>query len=242
MYIINSYVLNTINTFRNNLDTFMMGYINQVSTQFNFNLFQTPNNYLYSIISENVRMDMNYLSALNPDFDIFGFPGVNRNVRNSIEAYLDLYNLTFDEKYICVLKYISRNATTTSDEYKIVQEYANKLDLKKKGKYYNFSILSKRMLAEKNNIHQDILNTFLPYIRDANAYVHPDIFVKCPDKEKRLENLCNIDCLLLAYSFELLTIWIQNRYNYFPMFNIRAEYNNCINYLNSYTGSYIRPL
>lgn len=37
------------------------------------------------MIAENIRMDLNYLLFLNPDYDVFGFPGVQRNIRNSIE-------------------------------------------------------------------------------------------------------------------------------------------------------------
>lgn len=242
MSLINPQVLYAINQFRTALDTNLGYFVDSVNKNCETNLFSTYNYKLYSLISENVRMDINYLVSLNPDYDIFGFPGMQRNIRNSIEAYFDLYNLTYDKNYLALMKYISNNAKTDMDEYKHVLHYADVLkikptiDKKTNKKHYNFPVTSRVNIA-RNTGNTDVANLFTPYIKDANAYVHADVFATPPiNKCERIENLLYIDILILYYSFQQLTNFVLHDFHYAPTFSLDTEYSSCMTFLNQYKG------
>lgn len=245
MSIINSHVLGAINQFRTTLDSNLGCFVDFINKNFKTNLFSTYNYKLYSLISENVRMDLNYLVNLNPDYDLFGFPGVHRNIRNSIEAYFDLYNLTCDKNYTALMKFVSGNARTDKEEYKHVLHYADILEIEPsideatKKKRYNFPISSRVTIAEIYG-NTDIVNLFKPYIKDANTYVHADVFVTPPaNKSESIEKLLYIDILLLYYSFQLLSTFVQQNFNYATSFSLATEYENCMTFLNQHKGYYI---
>lgn len=246
MSIINPQVLGSINQFRTTLDTNLVFFVDFVNKNCEANLFSTYNYKLYSLISENVRMDLNYLVSLNPDYDLFGFPGIQRNIRNSIEAYYDLFNLTNDKNYIALMKYVSRNAKTDMAEYKHVLKYADALKLEPtvdkntKKKFYNFSITSKATIAEKIGINPDLTDQLTQFTKYANSYVHADVFATPPiNKSECIEKLLYLDIVLMYYSFQLLTIFVQRDLQYAPTFSLETEYSNCITSLNQYTGHYI---
>lgn len=246
MSIVNPQVLSAINYFRTTLDSNLGFFVDFVNKNCNTNLFSTYNYKLYLLISENIRMDINYLVSLNPDYDLFGFPGIQRNIRNSIEAYYDLYNLTSDKNYIALMKYVSRNANTNADEFKHVLRYANNLNIipvtnkDTKRKYYNFPVTSKVTIARNLGINPTLVDQLTPFTKDANTYVHADVFATpSVDKSENIEKLLCLDVLLLSYSFQLLTIFVQREFQYIPTFSLDTEYNNCMTFLNQYKGYYI---
>lgn len=248
MSYINQDVLGIINQYRTTLDQQLNGLLQWIYTQNRNNLFSTNNFKLYSLITENIRMDLNYLVSLNPDFDFFGFPGMQRNIRNTIEAFYDLYNLTFVQDYLSILKYTSRYCKCNSDEYKTVTSLAKEIGLERKenqyGKeYYSISIKAKADIAFKhdiNSLSSGIYELLKSYSTDANAFVHPDILVPiCNDKAQKLEELLDVDCLLLAHSYNLLVVFVNKMYGYTVNFNPYIEYQNLSTLLSNYKGNFI---
>lgn len=67
-------------------------------------------NRLFYLISENMRMNINYLSELWIEYDAFDFVGIKRNIRNSVEALFDLYNLSTDGDYYALLYYFNQKS------------------------------------------------------------------------------------------------------------------------------------
>lgn len=248
MSYINQDVLGIINQYRTTLDQQLNGLLQWIYTQNGNNLFSTNNLKLYSLITENIRMDLNYLVSLNPDLDFFGFPGIQRNNRNTIEAFYDLYNLTHVKSYLSILKYASKNSSVNPEEKNDVINIAKLIDLKceknRYGKeYYPITIKTKADIALKhdiNSLSSDIYELLKRYSTDANAFIHPDIFVPiCNDKSQKLEELLDVDCLLLAHSYNLLVVFVNKMYGYTVNFNPYIEYQNLSTLLSNYKGNYI---
>lgn len=205
MSYIHKTVLDAINSYRTFLEQNINNLINLNLNTANMNLFCTGEYKLFSIIVENVRMDLNYLLVINPEYDILGFPSIKRNLRISIEAYYDLFNLTADRSYINLLKYQSvKNATL---ENAIVNAYTPFINRKK----FNINkrpltIAEKANIAiNKNNLRLDIYNYFKDIATSSNSYIHPDIFVEDDyNRETVLKSLILCDCQLLMYAFDLI--------------------------------------
>ena len=236
MSFINQNVLGYINHYRTTLDQQLSNLLQWVNSQNYDNLFATHNFKLYTLISENIRMDLNYLVSLNPDYDFFGFPGMQRNIRNTIESFYDLYNLTIVDKYLSILKYTSHNSSYSSDEYKDVINIANAIGLKcekKFGKeYYSITIKTKANIALQNGVDSNIYYTLKKYSTEANSFVHPDIFVPmCEDKTTKLEELLYADTLLLAHSYNLLVVFVNKKYGYTANFNPFIAHQNLLSSL-----------
>lgn len=157
MSYIHKTVLDTINSYKTFLEQNINNLITLNLNTANINLFYTGEYKLFSIILENVRMDLNYLLVLNPEYDMLGFPALKRNIRISIEAYYDLFNLTTDRTYIELLKFQSVKNTTI--ENTIIETYKSFLKRKK------FDINKRPLtITEKANIAKD------------KNHLHPDIY------------------------------------------------------------------
>lgn len=173
-------------------------------------MFDTGEYKLFSIITENVRMDLNYLLALNPDFDILGFPALRRNLRISIEAYYDLYNLTSDRSYMNLLRCQSIQNSNIDDETVNIYKPFLKSRIFKINTY-PLTIKEKANIAkDKNHLHPDIFNQLKDFATDSNSYIHPDIFVTCDNnRDGLLKSLIFCDCRLIMYAFDLLNNFIK---------------------------------
>ena len=99
MSYIDKTILDNVNLYKSFLEQNINELIRVNLNTTNINLFYSAEYKLFSIITENVRMDLNYLLVLNPDYDMLGFPAIKRNIRISIEAYYDLFNLISDRSY-----------------------------------------------------------------------------------------------------------------------------------------------
>ncbi len=235
--IIMSYILKTVLDTINSYKTFLEQNINSLITlnlnTANMNLFCTGEYKLFSIIVENVRMDLNYLLVLNPEYDMLGFPAIKRNIRISIEAYYDLFNLVQDRSYFELLQYQSIKG------YTINPNTLNKYKAFVKGKISNINkrpltILDKGNIAKnKNQLHPNLYNEFKDMATNSNSYIHPDIFVTDNyDRETVLKLLILCDCRLLMYAFELLNNFIkQQNAPYISVINPYAEYEKLYNYI-----------
>lgn len=241
MSYIHPLVLDTINSYKTFLEQNINNLINLNLNTANWNLACTGEYKLFSIINENVRMDLNYLLVLNPHYDMLGFPALKRNIRISIEAYYDLFNLTTDRSYLNLLKY--QSAKNVTIENSVINTY--KQFLKRKHFDINkrpLTISEKANIAKnKNNLRLDIYDHFKDIATKSNSYIHPDIFVtdSC-DRETLLKSLIICDCQLLVYAFELLNNFVKmQNAPFISAINPYSEYNKLYNYIMSVYWIYL---
>ena len=241
MSYIHPMVLDTINSYKTFLEQNINNLINLNLNTANWNISCTGEYKLFSIINENVRMDLNYLLVLNPHYDMLGFPALKRNIRISIEAYYDLFNLTTDRSYLNLLKYQSEKNVTI--ENSVINTY--KHFLKRKNFDINkrpLTISEKANIAkDKNNLRLDIYDYFKDIATKSNSYIHPDIFVtdNC-DRETLLKSLILCDCQLLMYAFDLLNNFVkQQNAPYISSINPYTEYNKLYSYIMSVYWIYL---
>ncbi|MGN0322428.1 MAG: hypothetical protein ACI4DZ_04865 [Oliverpabstia sp.] len=226
-YFVNKNVLDNINLYKNRMDGIINSFFQQIQYQCNYNVFITSNYKLYSLIAENIRMDLNYLLTITIDYDVFSFIGVRRNLRNSIEAYYDLYNLTFDENYLYLLKYFSNNAVCAKKEIDTLKNndmYSSYLGKKQKISF--LSIADKAKIASRNGLDNNKVNILKNISISSNSYVHPDIFTPPEDiqaKERLLRDFLYIDCWLLAEAFDLLVRYCRKKFSVGCLFNSYEE-------------------
>ena len=226
MSIIDKRVLDSVNQYK----MFLEQNINNLIVNVNFpsaNLFLSAEYKLFSIIFENVRMDLNYLLTLNPAFDVLGFPGLKRNIRVSIESYYDLYNLVCDDSYFDLLKCkSSKNCEINDTLSNIYGQYCPNI---KKNKY--LTIIDKANIATgKNKLRLDIYEYLKKIGEDSNSYIHPNIFTfDDRDKEEILKSLIFCDCLLMMYAFELINHYIYEQTTAYSQLDCLNEYNNLRN-------------
>lgn len=241
-----SYIHKTVLDAINSYKTFLEQNINNLITlnlnATNINLFCTGEYKLFSIIAENVRMDLNYLLALNPEYDILGFPAIKRNIRISIEAYYDLFNLVSDRSYFELLRYQSiKNSNIDINILEIYKPYVKRKTITKINKY-PLKISEKATIAkDKNHLCLDIYSDLKNIATDANSYIHPNIFATDNyDKETILKSLITYDCQLLMYSFDLLNNFVkQQNAPYVSNVNSYAEYQKLFNYIMSVYWIYL---
>jgi len=86
MSYIHKTVLDSINSYRTFLEQNINNLINLNINTANINLFITGEYKLFSIIFENVRMDLNYLLSLNPEYDMLAFPALTKFRYNIIRV------------------------------------------------------------------------------------------------------------------------------------------------------------
>ena len=231
MSFIDKRILDSVNSYKLFLEQSINGLMNINNNNPNFNYFATGEYKLFSIIAENVRMDLNYLLFLNPDFDFLGFPAIKRNLRISIEAYYDLYNLVSDRSYMDLLKYQSvENSNIDTATINLYQPYIKKkiINIKRNP----LSIKEKADISKsKNNLPSGIHDQFKIIATDSNSYIHPNIFIIANNnRDTLLKDLILCDCCLVMYAFELLNRFM-SRYPgaYFSTLDPYAEYNKLYN-------------
>lgn len=231
MSFIHKTILDNVNSYKTFLEQNINEVINLGINTANMNLFCTGEYKLFSIITENVRMDLNYLLSLNPDFDILGFPALKRNIRISIETYYDLFNLVVDDTYMKLLEF--QAAKINHIDNSIKSSYMpflsrKKLDINKRP----LTISEKANIAKsKNNLNCQIYTHFKQMATDANSYIHPNIFIGTNvNRDAVLKLLIFCDCQLLMYAFELLNNFITKcQAPYISTINPLMEYNKLYN-------------
>lgn len=231
MSYIHKNILDYINSYKLFLEQNINNLININNNNPNINLFATGEYKLFSIIVENVRMDLNYLLALNPDFDILGFPAIKRNLRISIETYYDLFNLVSDRSYMDLLRY--QSVKNSNIEPAIASKYKPFIKRKLVNlKKTPLAIKEKADIAkDKNKLHLEIYNQFKNIATDSNSYIHPNIFVTdINNRDEELKFLIFNDCKLIAYAFELLNRFMTNcQTPYISAIDPHFEYNRLYN-------------
>lgn len=241
---VNSQVIGNISCYKNRLDTNVNGILQQLKNgYYSVDLYQELNFKSYCLISENIRMDLNYLPTLDMRFNRFGFLGMQRNIRNSIEMFYDLYNLTYVPDYASVLKCASEYAVADSNDYKNVENISKKYQFKIKknnrGKVI-ISIKDKAKIAKCANLSEEIYSKLKNISMEANSFVHPDIFyVDMIDPAIRLWELLEVETILLAHSHKLLVDRINNIYLTNYSYDPYIEYNQLWSALRGINGCFV---
>lgn len=235
-------ILDSVNSYKLFLEQSINSLININNNNPSFNFFATGEYKLFSIIAENVRMDLNYLLSLNPDFDLLGFPAIKRNLRISIEAYYDLFNLVSDRTYFELLRYQSlKNISIDNNILNKYKPFTKRKSLSNINKY-PLKISEKANIAiNKNHLRPDIYDNLKNIATDANSYIHPDIFAgNIGNRDALLKLLIFCDCRLIAYAFELLNNFMANCPTpYISTINPHFEYNKLYNAIAPFTWIYL---
>lgn len=244
MRCVNPEVIRNIGYYKTRLDSNISGiwgYLHNMSNS--VDLYQTSNFKLYSLVSENIRMDLNYLPTIDMQYNLFGFVGMQRNIRNSIEVFYDLYNLTYDSNYEsalrCASEYVGANKADDINIQNIERDYQLKMKRSAKGKTM-LTIKQKAKIARQNRLPEEIYKKLKRFSMEANAFVHPDIFyVDKMDPSIRLRELLEIDTILLAHSYKLLVDRINSRYETEFSFDPYIEYNQLWSALGGFNVCFI---
>ncbi|GEM_PF-5341138 len=217
---INPNLLSSVNNYRISIETEIVNFYSFLYSQKNINLYQTPNYRLFSLITENIRMNLVYLEVLNPETNFLGLTGLYRNIRNSIESYYDLFNLTCDESYFSVLKYYSNCLQHNEQDVNIIKTTYKNILTTNNGinKFINTKTKS-RIAKEKFNLDPNIFDTLKEIGIESNKYVHPDIFVREDCIENTIKELVYIDCCLLKFSFDLIIHYAHRTTGYYSPLN-----------------------
>lgn len=161
-----------------------------------------PEFWLFSYIKNNFRSTLSqFCNFYDIESDVLGFPIVQRELRHSIEAYLDLYNYVHYENYKQVLLYCSNSNKGKRHEIELSNYgrflYNNEFTIRSK---YNISGLDKKEL--------------LDWAKGANSYTHPDVYLDLSkinrNKEELLRNLMATNVYLTSESYELFLKGISN--------------------------------
>ena len=166
------------------------------------NFMNTTSSYrLFWLLLENIRMDMNYLLYLDLKSEWFGFPGLRRNIRNSIEILYALLILSCDMGYENYLRFSSTNR---SIQNKYDNTYVDKLQKKfpkidgKQIKYLSIDNKADFALACVGEKRKNHLADIRKHWRNGNSYVHPDPYVTDD------MTIDEVVCELLEIDFHLL--------------------------------------
>ena len=177
----------------------ILGYINssiQALINMNTVILSRKEYMLFFYIKEDFTA--NYFSLYTADIDLecLGFSVLQRNTRHSIEAFLDLVNLSHDSDYLSVMEHCAdRNKQYNSKYHSILRGSCN---IPKKYK------IATQMYNE--NIPRDLLTIS----SKTNNYTHPNVFVDIlnyNDYDKKLEilrNLLSANLYTLTSAYKLI--------------------------------------
>ena len=152
--------------------------------------------WLFSYIKNNVRSTLAQLYNYDIENDVLGFPSIQRELRHSIEAFLDLNNLVVDKNYKCVLSYCSNSK----------KKERNNIEL---GDYKKYLFNNEFTIQSKYNISKLEKGALMEMAKAANSYTHPDVYLDTnkisSNREQVLINLLRMNVYLLSKSYILFT-------------------------------------
>ena len=121
--------------------------------------------WLFSYIKNNYRSTLSqFCNWYDIENDVLGFPTVQRELRHSIEAYLDLYNLVNYEDYKQVLLYCCNSNKEKRHDIKL-------------GEYKEFLFNNEFTIQSKYNISRLNNKELLVLAKEANSYTHPNVYL-----------------------------------------------------------------
>lgn len=158
------------------------------------NINSTEIFWLFSYIKNNFRSTLAQFYNYDIENDILGFPTVQRELRHSIEAFLDLYNLVADDNYKCVLSYCSNSKRKERSNIEL-------------GAYKKFLFRNEFTIQSKYNISGLDKEDLMEMAKASNSYTHPDVYLDInnigTNKEQLLTNLIKMNVYLIDESYNL---------------------------------------
>lgn len=184
----------------------ILGYIDssmQTLINMNTTIPGTKEYMLFFYIKEDFTA--NYFSLYNADIDLecLGFSVLQRNTRHSIEAFLDLVNLSNDSDYLTVMEHCDDRNKQYSPKYHSILKGSCNIPKKYK--------IATQMYNE--NIPRDLLTIS----SKTNSYTHPNVFVDIlnyNDYDKKLEilrNLLSTNLYTLTAAYKLMLKIFNNK-------------------------------
>lgn len=212
MLIINKTLLDAFNEFRC-IASEEIKKLFSTFPQFEQNKIYYPEYRLFINIVENFRMDLNYTLSYDIEYDLSDFSGIYRNIRNSIESYYDLYNLSKDycNYFYLLLRMVQRNYCNFQPQEEIPDFSGKNRDLYKE--YVDNPRKKFLTIADKGNIaktngflNEKKMKDYTIIANEANSRVHPNPFIPPTSIEKKNEILLFLlvtDCEILCNSCDL---------------------------------------
>jgi|GEM_PF-3546546 hypothetical protein len=187
----------------------------KVNSSLNICVNSTPEFWLFSYIKNNFRSTLSqFCNFYDIENDVLGFPTAQRELRHSIEAYLDLYNYVHYEDYKQVLLYCSNSNKMKRHEIELG-------DYRRFCHNHEFTILSKYKISELDK------EELLDWAKGANSYTHPDVYLDLntinSNKEELLRNLIVTNVYLTSESYELFLEGIRNKGADISLCNVNEE-------------------
>ena len=221
MKVINRTIINRMITINNDIGKYSVKELINILIKFSEGeILKTTEYALLYIIRENFEINIEIFYKTIIEYDSLKFSLPKRNTRVSIEAFLDLFNITKDFRYINVMKKFNR-ITLSEQEYIDFKEYlsANKL----KPDYV--SIETKFRLARQNGLDYESIKDLKKVYDKYNGFSHANIF--CIFENINYDNdLKDLIALNLKLVFEALNIVI-NHYNI--AWNMREVFETYLN-------------
>lgn len=177
----------------------ILGYINssmQTLINMNTTILGTKEYMLFFYIKED--FSANYFSLYNTDIDLdcLGFSVLQRNTRHSIEAFLDLINLSNDSDYLTVMEHCAdKNKQYNPKYHSILKGLCN---------------IPKKYKIATQMYNESIPRNLLVISSKTNSYTHPNVFVDIlnyNDYNKKLEilrNLLSANLYTLTAAYKLM--------------------------------------
>lgn len=177
----------------------ILGYIDssmQALINMNTTIPGTKEYMLFFYIKEDFTANFFSLYNTDIDYECLGFSVLQRNTRHSIEAFLDLVNLSNDSDYLTVMEHCDDRNKQYSPKYHSILNGLCNIPNKYK--------IATQMYNE--NIPRDLLDIS----KKTNRYTHPNVFVDIlnyNDYDKKLEilrNLLNANLYTLTAAYRLM--------------------------------------
>lgn len=210
---------------------------------------------LFYYIKENFRSNVTYLNTLNFTYEYMGFIPMRRNIRNSFEAFIDLYNLTDNSEYIKILKYAHKSdGKYMLDEIPSEYEWVHSNTANGNKPPHFLSLYEKYKIFKRNHgairfIYNEEPIEICAYVKSVcDEAVHPDVFIKQytkqTDKKDLLLKLLRIDYFCIKEALDILIKDHEFPMLYFTNNQTPILYNSITSkqYFDSYMSSYYEAL
>lgn len=212
--------------------------INKLINNYGNKIYDEIQFQLYCTVLEKFQLNIMIFSQIIEGY-FFGYSGLKANLRSSIEAFLDLLNVSREEDYSLIMKVGSGIEISNLEKDKYMQ-LMDKHNLN--GAFVSFE--TKNIIAKRNGLmnyfYEDLKSIYDSY-SDA---VHSGIFDRSADKITELETkkLLILNIRLLQYSLTELAAYYSKKLNKdsefilegsFILSQINGEINQLINTLST---------
>ncbi|AWK52759.1 hypothetical protein DIC82_17945 [Clostridium beijerinckii] len=193
---------------------------NKLIGSYGQNIFEEVQYSLFYTIVEKFQVNIMTLSQIIEGY-VFGYSQLKVNIRSSIEAFLDLINITRDDAYFQVIK-VGCGIDLTLEERQIYSAFMSKHGLN--DAFISFE--TKNIIAKRNGIlnyfHEDLKELYKEYSEAA----HSGIFGRTVEKNNEFETkkMITINLRILKYAIIELTKYYSNKLNPQSEFVLENQY------------------